>query len=586
MRLSDTDFPIKPIIASLHISNDDDIVVAAGENMDGALMQFSRTKYTLELIRPIPNWAPIIDIDSTKQKNGMVVASSGISGIRGSLSQVRKGIRNQIISQTDQCFRGANRLWALKRYKSDKHHSFVAVSFTNSTALFRLKELELEMINACELETACPTVLLANLDTTSFWVQVCPDRVLAVKICEPDELNAPIATTWRPEILLVSAAAIFGNTVILLDDATGCIHFLGVTCKISTGRTDISFMGSIRTGHQQGSALAACPSSYRSDTGLHVAASIDGRCDFWHVTFEDGFLSHNKLLTFEAPSPVNSIAFWRRDISTFFAVGYRNGTAGFYKLESCGSGPARLSKRLETHIGDEPVKLTVVQDDHIDRQAICCTSRGVWFIGHDEKPGQIINIQPEKFHPHVECFAEVYLNTGSKARTFLATRKDTVAIIEADLCPSSWLYPLFSGPNLRRIMINDGTSLVSSVSDPTCPLGSQNSLELFNLSDLEAVMRTKIPAHITSFCPLSIPGLFAVATIDSNGQGAVHVYSCASFQEKDRSMKRRGSVADAKRAPSSFHFVAASSGFYSSVSSVCEVLEGYPEFIVSSLIKI
>jgi len=564
MTAVNSDTASKNIFTVLQYDHAHGCLLAIGESSDGALMRVAEDFKSVEVIRAIPNWAPIVDINSIPKKNGLVLATSGNSRLLGHISQVRHGIRNSIIMQSDPHFRGASRLWPLKRFKSDHFHSFVAVSFATSTSLFSIKGTELEHVQAHGLETALPTITISNLDTTSFWLQVCPDRVLAVKISGPDSVNPPTASLWKPDGLLVVAAAILQNYVIVFDRNCQAIRVLHAACNIASGSSEITEIGHIAMECNIGSALTAFPLRLGTDSEFILAASNEAHLCLWKVTSRNGLVLEH-LAELNLTTPVNSLAFWKNRDRIFLAAGFSDGNAAFYHLDG-----TFLHNILTAQIGNAPVRLVVVKQEH-GNQSLCCTSRGVWFIAHGE--GQ--ELHPEKFHPHVDCFAEIYLSDNTKQRTFITTKKDTVAIIEADLQPSAWLYRMFSAPDLRRVMIAaEGTTLISSVSSLDSSQG-HNTLELLHMSELESVLRTKIPAHITTICPLTRDGYFAVTSLDPSGQGSVHIYSSLGYQDVgEKGQRRRASVADMKRQPASFSFVAASSGFYCGISSMCEVFDG------------
>lgn len=537
-------------------------LVAAGENMDGALLAVDAAQRTAAVQRTLPNWAPIIDIDSCARKGGMVMAACGNPAVSGAVSLVRQGVMHAVAFQSDPSFRGCSGLWPLKRFKADRHHSFVAASFPASTALFSLQGGELEAVLGCGLETARPTVTIANSDTTSYWIQVCPDRVLAVKITKPDELNCPPPTLWRPDGLLVLSAVIIRNYVVLLDSSAPRVVILHVSFQLARSTAAFEEVASIPLA-APGSCVTGFPVRLEAaESELLLAVAAGPTVALQRVLITEGGVQIRDLTRLAVPgAPVNAMAFWGRGDQVYFALGDRAGRGRFFRLD----GEA-LHPLLDHQIGNAPVRLAVVKGPEQD---LCCTSRGVWYMAHVAGGG----LRPQKFHPHVDCFAELRMAVPARQKTFVATKQDTMLVVEADLRPACWLSRLFAGEDLRRVAIDqDGLHAVATLSTPVPAYGQQNSIELLNMASLESVLRTKIPAHITSICALRRPGYYAVASTDSSGQGTVHVFLAGSCA--DRQTRRKGSLAEAKRLPSSFTFVAASSGFASGISAMCEAADG------------
>lgn len=568
MNIIDSDFSGRKVFSALHYDSIYNCLLGAGENFDGAIMKVNEPFNSAEVLRLLPNWAPIVDLDASCTKKSLVLAGCGNSGVNGQVNQIRSGVRNSIIMQSDAQFRGVSRIWPLKRFKSDTHHSFIAVSFPLTTCLFSLKENELEPVSSCGLETSCTTVTMANLDTTSFWIQVCPDRVLAVKICEPDMLKTPMATVWRPEeTLQVVSATILRNYVILLDESSNMVRILHAACNISRGSADITEAGQIHLPPaSQPSYSTAFPLRLGPESEFILAVACDQEILFWRVKIGSEF-AYEPLKIMATDAPVNSMAFWRHSDRIFLGIGFRDGRASFYSVSD-----NRIEHLLSAVIGSAPVRVTMVKQERGD-QSVCCTSRGVWFIANHPDG----SLSCEKFHPHVDAFFQIYLASASQQQTFIATKKDSIIVIEATLEPSTWLYRLLSGPDLRRAQIAlDGTALITSVSTSTSSASfDQSTLEMFSLSELEGLFRTKIPAHITSICRLRKDGLIAVASLDPSGHGSLHLYQFnAPPPEKDRHTRRRGSVsAEPRKQPASFAFIAASSGFHSGISAICEITE-------------
>lgn len=212
----------------------------------------------------------------------------------------------------------------------------------------------------------------------------------------------------------------------------------------------------------------------------------------------------------------------------------------------------------------QPVKFTFVKEESGD-QAIFCVSKGVWYL---ESSLETLILHP--FHPHIEFFTEINLKTSSKFRTFLCIKKETLTILSAELEPGTWLTTQMIGKNIRRLDISEnGQYIVSAISSLDNHPEEQNSINLISTSELETILRTKIPARITTLCYLSRFGYIAVGSVDVFGRGSVHIYSYQLVQ--DRLSRRRGSLADSRKQQiSSFNFVTASSGFTSGVTSVCE----------------
>lgn len=558
-------FIITPIIcdsikpACLHIDAND-LLFAPGDCLNGAIFKFSRESKSVQTIQELENWAPIVDLDSTEKKTGQIVATCGNLAIQSSLCSVRRGIKNFLSLNSDPHFRGSSKLWTLKRYKSDPIKSFIAVAYPQSTAVFKIQENELEfMSEICGLEVSQTTLALADAETSSFWIQVCPDRVLVVKICEPDGLKTPTSTIWRPEKIQIIAATILRNLVILMDAHSRCLRVLNVVCQVAKGSAEITELGTISIGLSEVSTLSAIGLNFTDFNSEFIlsAGATSGEVFLWKIQVSDGFF-YELIKSINVFEPVNSVGIWKEASNYFLGVGRRTGYASFYKLAS---GELRLL--LDHRIGDSPVQMFVFNHERHD-QVMCCTSRGVWYISN--KDGEILI--PEKFHPHVDCIADLYSQNEGRKKSFVVTKKDSLAIVEAELIPSSWLHRMFSGENLKKCLFSDdGLSVVSCITSKDC---SQNSLELLSLSALESTLRTTIPAHITAICRLTRSGSFAVATVDSNGQGSVHIFS----SQAGANLKRRGSSPDLRKQASSFSFIAASSGFSSLITCICELRDG------------
>lgn len=79
----------------------------------------------------------ILTASSKNNESPLVALSMGYN--RHILQSLLSGpLDLEVLFQSDPIFRGSTRLWCLREYKSDLHHTFLVVSFVQTTRLFRL----------------------------------------------------------------------------------------------------------------------------------------------------------------------------------------------------------------------------------------------------------------------------------------------------------------------------------------------------------------------------------------------------------------------------------------------------------------
>jgi hypothetical protein len=322
---------------------------AFGENEDGAIFAFNTGDKTLNFVYTLANWAPIIDLASCSKKSGIVMATCGNPSNQSTIRRFREGINNAILIQSDPHFRGCTQLWCLKKFYRDKEHSHVVASFANSTFVFKIgSESEFEDVSVnTGLELVQPTLAVANSDTSSFWIQVCPDRIVFVKATQTDRLEQTPPTIWRPPKALFTCACIIRNFIFVYDCNQKKILVLLPSFQLSLGIAEVEEVHAFACEIDDVTSIAAFPISLQ-EKALEFFIAVGGLngVSISSLKFEENLVPHHQQISklLITKSPINSINFWRKDGLYYMGLGYRNGLADFFLHHS---GTFKFLEELE-----------------------------------------------------------------------------------------------------------------------------------------------------------------------------------------------------------------------------------------------
>lgn len=106
-----------------------------------------------------------------------------------SIRLLKEGYRSYVKSIADISLRGLINFWPVKRLRSDTFHHFLLLGFAHGTSLLRInKQNEIEDVSEIfTIETDSVTLSIASSLNGSFLVQVCSNKIAAMKLTDSKE---------------------------------------------------------------------------------------------------------------------------------------------------------------------------------------------------------------------------------------------------------------------------------------------------------------------------------------------------------------------------------------------------------------
>lgn len=270
--------------------------------------------------------------------------------------------------KSDQLFRGSTGLWALREYTSDTEPSFLLVSFVKSTLLFEVAEsgcLE-EISEFFGLEICQRTISIKNMEGSSCYIQVCPDKIRVMKSIKKSLTGDFMAEWTSPNSTCFSAAVIHDNYIFALesDQCSMSIFSSRATRETAAVLLESRFAIALSTA-----AFAVQPLELRSrqeghDSFLVASVGLDTDCceqqlSLYKIIRDDNSWSHVRWLSspYHFASPINDMKFWRGPFGIRLLIGTRDGTLNIYHVEDCELGSDRLSLLKTLSIGQRPIQI-------------------------------------------------------------------------------------------------------------------------------------------------------------------------------------------------------------------------------------